>query len=334
MDHPSNPLNKIDLSRAIFRFGDIYTGKGHNWGGESSVKLLVQHRLADTSGAWGDYLRLSNISFLQLREEAYAQTLTAQAEYRLLYIREGSLYLVRNRVEAMYVGESLLLLPPEEEYHLHFVQGGQSTAYWISFGGYGCDRLLENMGLSGQLCLQIREGADLLHLFDGILRQSLPSQLDAMHRSLNSLGLFMQLLAASVPRLAPAAWREIRPASTEPDEAASDRPERGAAALAYAVHAIQSDLTTSLDVEAMARSLQMSASHFIRTFKAQVGYSPLAYQTKLRIERAKDLLRNTTLRVSEIALKVGYQNPMYFSSTFKKHTGMTPLEYRDKVLAS
>ena len=37
--------------------------------------------------------------------------------------------------------------------------------------------------------------------------------------------------------------------------------------------------------------------------------------------------------MSEIAAQIGYQNPMYFSSTFKKHTGMTPLEYRDKSLA-
>ena len=301
--------------------------KGTHNGGESIVKLLIQHRLADAAGAWGDYLRLSGIAFLQLREEAYAHTLAAQPEYRLLYLREGTLYLVRNRVEAMYAGESLLLLPPEEEYHLHFVQEGQSAAYWISFGGYGCERLLDGAGLSGQLCLQMREGADLSHLFEGILRQSLPAQPDAMHRSLNSLGLFMQLLAAAVPHLASAAWAgDCAPPA--------ERPERGAAALAYAVHAIQSDLTQSLDVEEMARSLQMSASHFIRTFKAQVGYSPLAYQTRLRIERAKDLLRNTSLRVSEIAAQIGYQNPMYFSSTFKKHTGMTPLEYRDKSLSS
>ena len=85
-----------------------------------------------------------------------------------------------------------------------------------------------------------------------------------------------------------------------------------------------------VDVEELARSLQMSTSHFIRTFKTQVGYSPLAYQTRLRIERAKDLLQATDLRVSEIAQRIGYQNPMYFSSTFKKHTGMTPLEYREK----
>ena len=35
-------------------------------------------------------------------------------------------------------------------------------------------------------------------------------------------------------------------------------------------------------------------------------------------------------RPGEIAQRIGYQNPMYFSSTFKKHTGMTPLEYREK----
>lgn len=312
--------------------------KGTHNGGESIVKLLIQHRLADAAGAWGDYLRLSGIAFLQLREEAYAHTLAAQPEYRLLYLREGTLYLVRNRVEAMYAGESLLLLPPEEEYHLHFVQEGQSAAYWISFGGYGCARLLEGAGLNGRLCLPMRQGAELSHLFEGILRQAMPAPADAARRSLTSMGLFLQLLAAAVPHpaqlLADAPDApSASPAPAEAEPPAVEPPCR-TAALAYAVHAIQSDLTQSLDVEEMARSLQMSASHFIRTFKAQVGYSPLAYQTRLRIERAKDLLRNTSLRVSEIAAQIGYQNPMYFSSTFKKHTGMTPLEYRDKSLAS
>ena len=148
--------------------------KGTHNGGESIVKLLIQHRLADAAGAWGDYLRLSGIAFLQLREEAYAHTLAAQPEYRLLYLREGTLYLVRNRVEAMYAGESLLLLPPAEEYHLHFVEESETAAYWLSFGGYGCARLLEGAGLNGRLCLPMRQGAELSHLFEGILRQAMP----------------------------------------------------------------------------------------------------------------------------------------------------------------
>ena len=163
---------------------------------------------------------------------------------------------------------------------------------------------------------------DLSYLFEGILRQSLPSPADPRTVSLNSMGLFMQLLAAIVPH--------TKPAQPKPTPEKIIECECTTKALAYAVHLIQDDIAAPLDVEELARSLQMSTSHFIRTFKTQVGYSPLAYQTRLRIERAKDLLQATDLRVSEIAQRIGYQKPMYFSSTFKKHTGMTPLEYREK----
>ena len=282
------------------------------------MKLHIQNRLADTSSFWSDSLHLGTVSFLQLQSESYIQTLPAQPEYLLMYLKEGNLYLVRNRVESMYGSGSVLLLPPDEEYHLHFDGKRQTTAYWLTFAGFSSAQLVADSGLTTQGCFQAPADSDLSVLFEGILRQSLPASADARRLSLNSLGLFMQLLAAVVPRA----------------ECQGDALEGGTKALAYAVHQIQSDLSMPLDVEDMAHSLQMSASHFIRSFKAQVGYSPLAYQTRLRIERAKDLLRGTSLRVSEIALQIGYQNPMYFSSTFKKHTGMTPLEYRDKSLAS
>lgn len=284
------------------------------------MKLHIQNRLADANGFWGDYLRLGTVSFLQLQGESYIHTLPAQPEYLLMHLKEGHLYLVRNRLESMYGAGSVLLLPPDEEYRLHFGREKQTTAYWVTFSGFSSAQLVEDSGLNTQGCFRAPRESDLGSLFEGILRQSLPPSADARRMSLNGLGLFMQLLAAVVPRAEYVAG-ELSP-------------ECGTKALAYAVHQIQSDLTMPLDVEGMARSLQMSASHFIRTFKAQVGYSPLAYQTRLRMERAKDLLRGTSLRVSEIAQQIGYQNPMYFSSTFKKHTGMTPLEYRDKSLAS
>ena len=86
------------------------------------MKLHIQHRLAEACISWGDYLRLGAVSFLQLQQESYACTLEAQPEYLLLYVKEGTMYLVRNRVEAMYSAGSLLLLPPEEEYRLHFAR--------------------------------------------------------------------------------------------------------------------------------------------------------------------------------------------------------------------
>ena len=289
------------------------------------MKLHIQHRLSETSVTWGDFLRLGTISHLQLQDESFAYTLRAQPEYLLLYLPEGDLYLVRNRAESTYNAGSMVLLPPEEEYHLHFPGPARTSAWWISFSGYSVTRLLTDSGLSSRPVFQLPPEAELSYHFDGILRLSMPSSADPRCVALGCMGLFLQLLAAVMPYTQQ--QRRAEPALARP-RAGTGRTK----ATDLAVQQIQSDLAAPLNVEQLAHSLQLSPSHFIRCFKAQMGYSPLAYQTRLRMERAKDLLRGTTLRVSEIAAKVGYQNPMYFSSTFKKHAGMTPLEYRERFL--
>ncbi len=56
--------------------------------------------------------------------------------------------------------------------------------------------------------------------------------------------------------------------------------------------------------------------------------SPIDYLIKKRLEIARYLLTNTRYPVAEVAKQIGYDNPLYFSSLFKKHTGMSPTEYR------
>ena len=289
------------------------------------MKLLIQHRLSEASVTWADFLRLGYISNLQLQDESFAQTLHPIPEYALLYLAEGTLYLVRNRAESTYTAGSLVLLPPEEEYHLHFPGTTRTSAWSISFSGYSITRLLTDTGLNSRPAFQLPAEAELSYHFDSIMRLSMPSPADPRCVALGCMGLFLQLLAALMPYTQ---QRRVEPAAAR-NRAGTARTK----ATDLAVQQIQSDLAAPLNVEQLAHSLQLSPSHFIRSFKAQMGYSPLAYQTRLRMERAKDLLRGTTLRVSEIAAKVGYQNPMYFSSTFKKHAGMTPLEYRERFLS-
>lgn len=287
------------------------------------MKLHIRHRLSASGVTWADCLRLDAISHLQLQYESFACTLRAQPETTLLYLPEGELYLVRSRAETTCRAGSMVLLPPEEEAHLHFPGTARTSAWWISFAGSSVTRLLADCGLSSRPALQLPPEAELSYHFDSILRLSMPSPADPRCVALGCAGLFLQLLAAVSPYAQPrSAEPAIRPRAGSGHTRATD----------LAVQQIQGDLAAPLNVEQLARSLQLSPSHFIRSFKAQMGYSPLAYQTRLRMERAKDLLRGTTLRVSEIAAKVGYQNPMYFSSTFKKHTGMTPLQYRERFL--
>ncbi len=73
----------------------------------------------------------------------------------------------------------------------------------------------------------------------------------------------------------------------------------------------------------------MSYSEFIRRFRSNFGLSPLAYLTTIRMKSASELLLSTKQPISDIAYKVGYKNPLYFSRLFKKYSGSSPVEYRN-----
>jgi two-component system response regulator YesN len=85
-----------------------------------------------------------------------------------------------------------------------------------------------------------------------------------------------------------------------------------------------------ISLPVVAREVHMSPSHFSTIFGQEVGETFIEYLTRTRIERAKELLKTTSLRSSEIAYDVGYKDPHYFSYIFKAHTGITPTEYRER----
>jgi len=68
-----------------------------------------------------------------------------------------------------------------------------------------------------------------------------------------------------------------------------------------------------------------------RLFKEKMGVNYLDYVTELRMTRAKEMMKNPTLKVYEIGQMVGYDSPSYFSKLFKSVTGMTPKEYKEQV---
>lgn len=73
----------------------------------------------------------------------------------------------------------------------------------------------------------------------------------------------------------------------------------------------------------------MNPDYLSKLFKKNTGSSLMDYVTKVRIERAKELLERTVLTISEIAIETGYSNTAYFTKMFKKYTnGVTPREYR------
>ncbi|MBO7649488.1 MAG: response regulator [Lachnospiraceae bacterium] len=78
----------------------------------------------------------------------------------------------------------------------------------------------------------------------------------------------------------------------------------------------------------VAKAVSMSGSRFSTVFSQQTGQTFTEYLMYLRLSKAKELLRTTNERSSQIAREVGYNDSHYFSYIFKKNTGITPSEYR------
>ena len=67
-------------------------------------------------------------------------------------------------------------------------------------------------------------------------------------------------------------------------------------------------------------------------FKKETGQTFINYLNNYKIERSKDLLKNTKMTLLDISLEVGFNNQSYYSTIFKKYTNMTPQEYRETAL--
>ena len=83
-----------------------------------------------------------------------------------------------------------------------------------------------------------------------------------------------------------------------------------------------------ISLNRVAHAANVSANHFSALFSQNMGQTFIEYLTSLRMDKAKELLRCTSKRSSEIAGEVGYKDAHYFSYLFKKTQGITPSEYR------
>lgn len=85
---------------------------------------------------------------------------------------------------------------------------------------------------------------------------------------------------------------------------------------------------SDLSINMVCKEVYLSPSYLSSIFKKATGYSFIEYLTKYRLEKAKELLKYTSLKTYQVAEKVGYLDPQYFSTLFKKQFHKTPSEYR------
>lgn len=234
-------------------------------------------------------------------------------EYQLLYITEGEG--IFNSAHAkdipLKAGDLFLLFPGEwHTYHPTGKNGWKS--YWIGFKGKNVDDRVKAGFLSvDKPIYHVGFSADIIRLYE-----------EAYKRAQEETPYSQQILAGIVNHLVGLMYALERSMELSKDHTRVDM-------INLARLRIRESLEADLTIQQVAEELGVSYSNFRKLFKEFTGISPALYQQDLRLQRAKELLATTTLSIKEIAYRLRFESPDYFSSKFKIKTGKKPSEFRN-----
>ena len=234
-------------------------------------------------------------------------------EYQLLYITEGEG--VFNSAHAKDVplkaGDLFLLFPGE--WHTYYPTGKHGwKSYWIGFKGKNVDDRVKAGFLSvDKPIYHVGFSADIIRLYE-----------EAYKRAQEEAPYLHQILAGIVNHLVGLMYALERSMELSKDHTRVDM-------INLARLRIRESLEVDLTIQQVAEDLGVSYSNFRKLFKEFTGISPALYQQDLRLQRAKELLATTTLSIKEIAYRLRFESPDYFSSKFKIKTGKKPSEFRN-----
>lgn len=123
----------------------------------------------------------------------------------------------------------------------------------------------------------------------------------------------------------------LRTTKNNVQNAAAAPPQRsrtGRGDLLKAEEYLRENYNADFSMEDVAREIGFHPHYFIRLFKAHTGKSPYDYFLDIKIEKARQLLSDPNLSITEVCISAGFNNPSHFATVFKRKVGMTPSQYR------
>lgn len=222
--------------------------------------------------------------------------------YLLHLIEKGKGYIERNGIVRSLSAGDAFLIKPEEITLYRSDKDEPWEYYWISFDGPFAKALVERLGTP---------------LYPKYQKSGLIALKTAFQNGLND---YMGALNTLFEVL-----NSIKP--TEPRKQEAD-------IVSTALHYLENNYFQQIDVDGLAKRFGFSRAYFSSLFTKRTGETPHNYLSKIRIEKAKDYLKNTTYSIEEIAYSVGFSSLQRFSDSFKKHVGLSPMQYRKSLTQS
>jgi len=230
---------------------------------------------------------------------------TGRADYHLLYVESGEMVCeLDGRDIVLSPGGYVLYLPNERQ---KYEQNG-GVCYWVHFSGTAACEILTDAGLKGnRFFCGDRPHKPIIDSFERMIYRYMTGG----HR--NDLSLSAELIALL---------------SNFKYRIAEDKEQQIDERLCAVINYLNKHFYERLDIDQCAQMLCLSSGRFAHIFKDSTGVSPYAYVLNLRMEKAAELLALSCVPVAEVAYKVGFDNPLYFSKMFKKQYGVSPTVFR------
>ncbi len=257
-----------------------------------------------------DYLHINHCGIEYLWDKDYSMLRSkGRMDYHILYIAQGRCYTeILGQAYTVEAG-GLIYFAPGETQKYAFCAADKPISCYLHFSGTGCAALIERIGLGKEHILDVGKSKTLEAIFEKMIEE----------KNLNR-PFCDSLCAAYLLELFSMMGRKI---------ALNKNPVyRKNKSRVDAVCAIMhEEYARSHPLERYAKDCHLSVSRFSHIFKQSTGLTPVEYINQIRVGKAKDLLLNTDLPMSEIAERVGFSNQNYFGRVFKKYTGMAPKRY-------
>ncbi len=236
-------------------------------------------------------------------------------EYQLLYQPEGQgIFKSAHVKEAIINAGDIFILFPGEWHTYYPLQDKGWKSYWIGFKGKNMDDRVRAGFLSPEKPIyHVGYSSGIINLYE-----------DAYKTALEEAAYSQQTLAGIVNHLIGLMYSLERNIILNKNEEHVDMMNR-------ARLLIRESLEDNLTIQEIAKEMGVSYSNFRKLFKEFTGIAPAMYQQDLRLQRAKELLSTSDLSIKEIAYRLKFESPDYFSSKFKIKTGVKPSEFRTRT---
>ena len=235
-------------------------------------------------------------------------------EYQLLYNPEGEgVFRSQHCPEARLMPGDMFLLFPGEWHTYHPLVSTGWKSHWIGFKGKNMDDRVHHGFLSPE--------KPIYHVgYSSVIEELYRS---AYKQAVEEAAYSQQVMAGLVNHLIGMMYSLERNIELGKNQQQVDMINR---ALLRIRQSLESDLT----IQQVAEEMGVSYSNFRKLFKEFTGLSPATYQQELRLQRAKELLSITDLTIKEIAYRLNFDSPDYFSAKFKAKMGCKPSDIKIK----